>query len=265
MVDGNFLLIWGSLGEMARKTADKDAAGRKVLTTLLNPKDWADVAAAFDRSLRVFSDAVRPALRGLPASKLSHSNLLLLVMIAADDRVWLADLIRDANLIASNAGYALKALREAGYVEVEMDPANRRTRIVYATAEGKRIAGIIRQRCRVLSAGDELAEVTNAADRLESGLEAAAPAAQAAQNERHPGWSETVSTSMQKSGRPRKEPPTARSSAPIADQIPFAPAGNATPHQASAPPPAPASPTVETANSLFGPIPGRLPRRRTSG
>lgn len=262
MVDGNFLLVLDFVSEMARKTAETAAAGQKVLTTLLDPKDWADVAAAFDRSLRVFSDAVRPALRGLPASKLSHSNLLLLVVIAADDQVRLADLIRDANLIASNAGYALKALRDAGYVEVEMDPANRRARIVYATDEGKRIAGIIRHRCRVQPAGEDLAQFAGAADHLERGLEAAVADAPAAPT-RRPGWSETVSTSMQKSGRTRKEAPSAKNPAPVTDQPHSAPAE--TPRQASASPPAPASRPVEIVNSLFGPVPGRLPRRRTSG
>jgi DNA-binding MarR family transcriptional regulator len=221
---------------MARKAAEK-AAGRKVLTTLVDPKDWADVAAAFDRSLRVFSDAVRPVLRGLPASKLSHSNLLLLVVVAADDTVRQADLIRDANLIASNAGYALKALRDAGYVEVEMDPANRRARIVYATEEGRRIAGIIRQRCRVMAEDEGLAEFARAADSLEAGLEAAV----------HGG----VTRSPAKTAEP-----AVRRSHPASLET-------AKPRQAT--PPAISKPAVETVPTLFGPAPGRLPRRRTLG
>ena len=51
--------------------------------------------------------------------------------------------------------------------------------------------------------------------------------------------------------------------APVTDQPHSAPAE--TPRQASASPPAPASRPVEIVNSLFGPVPGRLPRRRTSG
>ena len=158
---------------MVGRAADGDAAGRVALSAFARPRDWADVAALFDRTLRVFSDVVRPALRGLPASKLSHSNLLLLVAVASDTQVRQADLIRDANLIASNAGYALKALRDAGYVEVEMDPTNRRLRIVYATEEGRRVAGVIRSRCRLLGDRDAATEFLGVADRFERGLRAA--------------------------------------------------------------------------------------------
>lgn len=207
MVYGTFSFR-GSSDDMAGDGAVDAAAGGRALAVLAEPKDWADVAAIQDRSLRVFSDAVRPALRGLPASKLSHSNLLLLTSLAAEPSVRLADLIRDGNMIASNAGYALKALREAGYVEVAMDPANRRTRIVTVTDEGRRVAGIIRERCRVLSPRAELSGFVTAAQRFEKGLAAAEaskvapPSPRSARSAGAVRWSETVATSMQR-GRAR--------------------------------------------------------------
>lgn len=244
------------------KAAEKGAEP-KVLTTLVNPKDWADVAAAFDRSMRVFSDAVRPVLRGLPASKLSHSNLLLLVVIAGEETVRLADLIREANLIASNAGYALKALRDAGYVEVEMDPANRRTRLVYATEEGRRIAGMIRQRCRLLSEPRELAEANRTVDHLERGLEAAASDIPVPEKHRKPRSQVPVATALPKADA--NVAPLVRIPAP--PRINPAPAEPEKPVQAV---PAAASKPAqaeEMVPSLFGPVPGRsrLPRRRPLG
>mgnify|MGYP001459862060 CR=1 FL=1 len=104
--------------------AAKDATG-----------NLADIAVAMDRGLRVFSEFVRPILAS-HAVKVSTTNLIFLLSIK-DGEARVNDIVKRGRYVGSNASYALKFLKEEGYIDRREDPADRRNAVVSWTPKGR--------------------------------------------------------------------------------------------------------------------------------
>lgn len=109
--------------------------------------DWAEVAIAMDRCLRVFADFVRPILVEHDASTVSVSNLVFMLSLGAGD-ARVSDVVRNGRYLGSNASYALKSLQEGGYIERRQDPQDRRNAIVRWTDRGRSIADAVAGACK---------------------------------------------------------------------------------------------------------------------
>lgn len=104
---------------------------------------WADVAARYQRAVRLFDLHVQPVLCGFGLDHLGLSHVLFLINIGAEPRR-VADLIRDERYPGSNASYALSHLVEAGLISRQTDEVDARVRVVAVTDKGRELLSAIR-------------------------------------------------------------------------------------------------------------------------
>jgi len=105
---------------------------------------WADVAARYQRAIRLFDMYIEPVLKRLGYGHLGLSHVLFLINIGDQPRR-VADLIRDHHYPGSNASYALSHLVEAGLISRETDAEDARVRVVCVTDLGRDLLAAIRK------------------------------------------------------------------------------------------------------------------------
>lgn len=105
---------------------------------------WADVAARYQRAIRLFDMYIEPVLQRLGYSQLGLSHVLFLINIGDQPRR-VADLIRDHHYPGSNASYALSHLVEANLISRETDASDARVRVVCVTELGRQLLAAIRE------------------------------------------------------------------------------------------------------------------------
>lgn len=106
----------------------------------------ADIAVAMDRSLRVFSEFVRPILVAHNADKLSTQNLIFLISVGEGD-ARVNDIVKRGRYVGSNASYVLKFLQEAGFIDRRQDTDDRRNAIVSWTPRGQALVEALKTAC----------------------------------------------------------------------------------------------------------------------
>ncbi|NBO19960.1 MAG: MarR family transcriptional regulator, partial [Proteobacteria bacterium] len=91
-----------------------------------------------ERMHRRFLDVVRLEMSRLGVRDISPVQIMMLSNIGDED-ISVRDLIERGYYLGSNASYNLKQLVEAGYVDREISPRDRRSARLKATAKGREV------------------------------------------------------------------------------------------------------------------------------
>lgn len=96
---------------------------------------YLDITRAIERLHRRFLDVIRHELNRLGVDDLNSMQALLLTNIR-DQEVTARDLMEKGYYIGSNISYNIKQLTDAGYVEQERSPRDKRSVLLLLTDKG---------------------------------------------------------------------------------------------------------------------------------